>query len=193
MLLADLSPASDGTMIQRAGSAAGGCAHPHRHGSSGWEKHRKMEGQDCKWPLLLEFSPLPPVCACVCACVCVSVSVCESVREEGTFSSQPPAAFAFTRETRQPDLFFFCFFCASCWKEKGKRTAVIFFFLFFLPFCFFHCGCYLHTYIYVRWNSWQAKGASRRVGCRMAHYKDVSVRKTSLNLVTGFFQYLRGK
>ncbi|MEQ2296127.1 Nesprin-1, partial [Ameca splendens] len=25
----------------------------------------------------------------------------------------------------------------------------------------------------------------------MAHYKDVSVRKTSLNLVTGFFQYLR--
>ena len=27
----------------------------------------------------------------------------------------------------------------------------------------------------------------------MAHYKDVAVRKTSINLVTGFFQYLRGK
>lgn len=43
----------------------------------------------------------------MCARLCVSVSVCESVREEGTFSSQPPAAFAFTGETRQPDLFSF--------------------------------------------------------------------------------------
>lgn len=65
------------------------------------------------------------------------MSVCESVREEGTFSSQPPAAFAFTRETSQPDLFFFLFFFASCWKEKGKRTAVIFFFPFFFTILFF--------------------------------------------------------
>ena len=61
-------------------------------------------------------------CVRVCLCVCVSVSVCESVREEGTFSSQPPAAFAFTRETRQPDLFFFFFFLlpAGQKKEKGR-------------------------------------------------------------------------
>lgn len=77
VLLADLSPASDCTMIQR-GSAVGGCAHPHRHGFSGWEKHRKTEGGwDCKWPLLLEFSPLPSVCVCACLCVCQCVCVRE--------------------------------------------------------------------------------------------------------------------
>lgn len=146
MLLADLSPASDGTMIQRAGSAAGGCAHPHRHGSSGWEKHRKMEGQDCKWPFLLEFSPLPPVCACVCACVCVSVSVCESVREEGTFSSQPPGAFAFTRETRQPDLLFFFLLPAGKKKEKGRLWFS--FFVFFYHFVFSTVDViFTHTYM----------------------------------------------
>lgn len=88
------------------------------------------------------------MCACVCACVCVSVSVCESVREEGTFSSQPPAAFAFTRETSQPDLFFFLFFFASCWKEKGKRTAVIFFFFFFYHLVFSTVDViFTHTYM----------------------------------------------
>lgn len=149
MLLADLSPASDGTMIQRAGSAAGGCAHPHRHGSSGWEKHRKMEGQDCKWPFLLEFSPLPPVCACVCACVCVSVSVCESVREEGTFSSQPPAAFAFTRETSQPDLFlFFVFFCFLLERKRKKDGCDFLFSFFFYHFVFSTVDViFTHTYM----------------------------------------------
>lgn len=48
------------------------------------------------------FSSAVCVCACVCQGVCVRVC-----REEGTFSSQPPAAFAFTGETRQPDLFSF--------------------------------------------------------------------------------------
>lgn len=57
---------------------------------------------------------------CVCACLCVSVSVCESVREEGTFSSQLPAAFAFTRETGEPDLF--CFLL----EIKGKGQLCIF-------------------------------------------------------------------
>lgn len=57
---------------------------------------------------------------CVCVPVCVCVSVCESVREEGTFSSQPPAAFAFTGETRQPDLF--CFLL----ERKGKGQLCVF-------------------------------------------------------------------
>lgn len=68
------------------------------------KKHRKMDRWNCKLPFLLEWVSSGP---CVCVSVCVSVSVCERVREEGTFSSQPPAAFAFTGETRQPNLFCF--------------------------------------------------------------------------------------
>lgn len=56
----------------------------------------------------------------MCLPVCVSVSLCESVREEGTFSSQPPAAFALTGETRQPDLFFFLL------EIKGKGQQCVF-------------------------------------------------------------------
>ncbi len=108
-----------------ARQCSGGCAHPRRHGSSGWEKHRKMDGRDCKWPFLLAFSALLSVCVCVCVRVCVSVSVCESVREEGTFSSQPPAARAFTGETRQPDLF--CFLL----ERKGKGRLCVFLCQFF--------------------------------------------------------------
>lgn len=56
---------------------------------------------------------------CLCG-VCVTVCVCESVREEGSFSSQPPAAlFAFTGDTKQSDLF--------CFRlEKGKGTVLRF-------------------------------------------------------------------
>lgn len=48
------------------------------------------------------------------------MSVCERVREEGTFSSKQPAAFAFTGESRQPNLF--CFLL----EIPGERTVVCF-------------------------------------------------------------------
>lgn len=102
----------DGTARQCSGS----CAHPHSHGSSGWERYRKKEGWDCKSPFLLEFSALPPLCVCMC----VSVFVCESVREEGTFSSQPPAALLLSPGKPGSQI---CL--ASCWK-KGKDSCVFF-------------------------------------------------------------------
>lgn len=130
------------------------------------------------------------VCLCVRVCQCVCVWECQG---GGDVFITASSSFCFHQGNQSArSVFFFVFFCFLL-ERKRKKDGCDFLFLFFLPFCFFHCGCYLHTYIYVRWNSWQAKGASRRVGCRMAHYKDVSVRKTSLNLVTGFFQYLRGK
>lgn len=53
-------------------------------------------------------------------CVCASVSVCERVREEGTFSSKQPAAFAFTVENTPPNLFGFL------QEIRGERTVVCF-------------------------------------------------------------------
>lgn len=67
--------------------------------------------------------------------------MCERVREEGTFSKQP-AAFAFTGESRQPNLF--CFLL----EIRGERTVVSFSMVDLFFFFFSVCGR-----MYVRWNS----------------------------------------
>lgn len=119
----------------------------------------------------------------ICVCVFVCVLCVQGSGRRGHCHHSPPAARLLSPgETRQPDLF--CFLL----EKRVNRQQ-----------CFYFVGSvfplwilFSYAHIYVSWSSWNAeKGWS--VGCRMALYKDVSVRKTSLNLVTGFFQYLRGK
>lgn len=118
------------------------------------------------------------VCMWAWACVrlCVGVWVCQGGGD--IFITASSSSFAFTGETRLPDLF--CFLPEKEGWQDGREILSQ----------FFHRGSHSHTHLC---NSWNANGESWRVGQRMAHYKDVSVRKTSINLVTGFFQYLRGK